>query len=388
MTRPTSKAALAALIIGHVAGMVDLAALPIWVNTLIEGYGYRPAMAGLLPTVFLLGAVLASLIMSRMFDRVNRRRIPPLGYAVAALALLGVTRTDSFAAHLVLHGIGGLAVGSALSIVHGTLGRSANPHRAFACAGMGFGVFSLIFLGAVPQILSATGPAAFFWAVGAIMAVAALVSALLMPGDVASGGAGRTAVAAPLPAPVKRAIAGIMGMALVQGMVFSFLVQVGTARGFGHGRIEGVLIVLGLVNLVPPALAALLQRHLRPMTVAPLGALVQGVFALSIMAAPAFPGFAMPAVCFAALLIFSHTFVFGFLAAQDPTGRAVAATPAMLMTGSAVAPFLGGALVELWGFAAIGITGLLVGLLCAALFLSARRAARRDAPVSAAGRPA
>ena len=53
-------------------------------------------------------------------------------------------------------------------------------------------------------------------------------------------------------------------------------------------------------------------------------------------------------------IIFVHTFAFGLIARLDKTGRAVAGTPAMLMVGSAIAPFLGGTLVQLIGFEAIG----------------------------------
>lgn len=377
----TSRAALLALIVGHVAGMIDLAALPIWVNTLIEGYGYRPALAGLMPTLFLLGVVLASLVTSRNFGRLPRRLLTPAGYAVAGLALLAISMTDRAAAHLALHLAGGLATGCALSLVHGTLGRGANPHRAFACAGVGFGVFSMLFLGAVPQLVLTFGPAAFFRVAAGIMGLAALVTALWMPAETLHESLLRAPARGPFPRQVRLAIAGIMGMALVQGMVFSFLVQAGLAHGFGRGRVEAVLIALGIVNLVPPILAALLQKRLRAMTVAPLGPLLQGGFALAIMGAPGFAVFAVPAVFFAAVLIFTHTFVFGFLAEQDPSGRAVALTPAMLMTGSAAAPFLGGAMVEAWGLAAIGGLGLVVGLLCATLFWLARRDAAGQALV-------
>jgi hypothetical protein len=43
---------------------------------------------------------------------------------------------------------------------------------------------------------------------------------------------------------------------------------------------------------------------------------------------------------FAAVMIFTHTFAFGLLARLDLSGRAMAATPAMLMIGAAIGPIL------------------------------------------------
>ncbi len=55
-------------------------------------------------------------------------------------------------------------------------------------------------------------------------------------------------------------------------------------------------------------------------------------------------------------IIFVHTYAFGLMARLlEPTGRAVAGTPAMLMVGSAIAPFIGGTLVKFFGFTAVGI---------------------------------
>jgi len=50
--------------------------------------------------------------------------------------------------------------------------------------------------------------------------------------------------------------------------------------------------------------------------------------------------------------IFTHPFAVGLLATMDRLGRVVAATPAMLMIGSALGPVVGGALGQSLGFGA------------------------------------
>ena len=54
-------------------------------------------------------------------------------------------------------------------------------------------------------------------------------------------------------------------------------------------------------------------------------------------------------------MIFTHTFAFGVLSKLDPTARALAGTPAMLMTGAAVGPILGGLLVQGFGYGSLGV---------------------------------
>lgn len=373
MNTTGTRGALVALVIGHIAGMIDLAGLPLWVNTLISGYGYGPAKAGLLPTSFLIGVVIASVALSRWGKSANGRRLAPIGYWIAAVAMLLVPSVRIFPVHLVLHLIGGLSIGTALSSVHRAMGQTSNPHRSFSFAGMGFGVFSLFFLGGVPQLIGAFGPDTFFYAVGVTMLCAALATTIAMPATTANRQEAAIVRNAPSPRSVLLAVSGIMGMALVQAMVFSFLVQVGDAHGFASSQIEGVLIALGVVNLFPPMLAALFDKRLSPIGVARVGSLAQGLLAVTIMLSPAFGGYAFAAAFFAGVMIFTHTFIFGFLAGQDPSGRAVAATPAMLMTGSAVAPFLGGTLVEFAGFAAVGIVAVSISTASCVLFWLAAR---------------
>ncbi|TMG97576.1 MAG: MFS transporter, partial [Betaproteobacteria bacterium] len=63
MIRTNSKRGRAALMVAHCAGMVDLVALPVWVGALIAQYRFDARQAGLLATLFLVGAVCASLVL-------------------------------------------------------------------------------------------------------------------------------------------------------------------------------------------------------------------------------------------------------------------------------------------------------------------------------------
>jgi hypothetical protein len=62
----------ATLMLCHFVGMVDLVALPVWVGTLAQHYGFDLEHAGMIVTAFLLGAVGASLAAAPLFNRLPR----------------------------------------------------------------------------------------------------------------------------------------------------------------------------------------------------------------------------------------------------------------------------------------------------------------------------
>jgi hypothetical protein len=83
------------------------------------------------------------------------------------------------------------------------------------------------------------------------------------------------------------------------------------------------------------------------------------------------------------VLIFTHTFLFGLIARLDPSGRALASTPAMMMTGSAIGPALAGSVAMRAGFGGQAVLALAVGAAATLFFaLVARRARRATVPAA------
>jgi predicted MFS family arabinose efflux permease len=363
-----------ALMVAHCAGMVDLVALPVWVGTLIAHYHLDPQQAGGLATLFLVGAVASSLFFAPRLQRLHGRAAAVLGFVVAGVAFLGVTFTSSYTAMAVLHGVAGIGAACALSITHGTIARSERPHRLFALVGIALGVFAVLFLGFTPKLVAAAGGAALFQVFGGVMLLAAAVCAGLFPMPPrAEGAASAPQRPGRIDAPVWFGALGISGMTVVQAMVFSFLERIGADRGFGLDAVTGVLVALGIVNLFPAVLAAALERRLSARRVVMAGPVVQAALALTITQSAAFVPYAGAAMFFAAVMIFTHTFAFGLIAKLDPSGRALAATPAMLMVGSALGPILGGTLVKFHGYASLGLAAVALAAVAVAFFSRARR---------------
>ncbi len=362
----------ATLMLCHFAGMVDLVALPVWVGVLAQHYGFDLEHAGMIVTAFLLGAVAASLAAAPLFNRLPRKVCAVAGFGLAALAFLGASRATGFATLALLHACAGLAVGTALSVTHGTIGRSTNPHRLFAFAGTALGVGGVVFYAAVPPAVAALGGATLFKVFAGLMALAALAALGFPP--VTAHAPGRSG-AGKLPRAAWFAILGVSCMALNQALIFSMLDRIGVMRGFGQERVNQMLIVCGLVNLLPAAIAGLLERRLNPARVALLAAPLQAGLALTVTLSPGFASYALAASVYPAVLIFMHTFLFGLIARLDPSGRALASTPAMMMTGSAIGPALAGAVAMRAGFGGLAVLSLAVGLAATLFFVLVSRRA-------------
>lgn len=372
MNKTDSRGGRIVLTVAHCAGMVDLVALPVWVGTLISHYGLDAQQAGGLATLFLVGAVASSLFFAPRFNRINGRLSAVLGFGLCAGVLLLLSTTHDFLAMAALHALAGATAGCGLSFTHGTIGRSVNPHRLFAIVGIGMGFFGIAFLGLTPQIVAAVGGKALFWVFAGVMALAALASAIGFPVADRLGPeaivAGRVKTAGIDPA-VWFVVFGVACMALVQSMMFSFVERIGADRGFGFQAVSGVLIGIGVINLLPSPLAVMLQRRLTARSVVMAGPMVQAVLALLITQSAHFPAYAVGTVMFVSVMIFTHNFAFGLLASLDPSGRAVAATPAMLMVGAAIGPVLGGTLVKhAGGYGSLGIAAVVVAALAVASF--------------------
>jgi predicted MFS family arabinose efflux permease len=369
----------AALAIAHCAGMVDLVALPVWVGALIADYKFDPPHAGGLATLFLAGAVLSSLFFASRFNRINTRLAATAGFALAAVAFLLASRASGFAVLAGLHVLAGVCAACGLSVTHGTIANSANPHRLFAIVNSAVGVFAILFLGATPNLIAAFGGAALFVVFGGVMAAAALACALAFPAATRAVGAHAEA-GVRIPLVVWFGVAGVSCMGLNQAMMFSFLQRLGLDRGFAAASVTGVLIALGVVNLIPAPLAAFLETRVSARAVLFLGPILQAVVIVALTFGSGFAAFAVPAMFLAGVMIFTHTFAFGVLSRLDRTSRALAGTPAMLMVGAMIGPILGGVLVQSFGYPALGVAAVALSACAVALFAKLHAPATALAP--------
>ena len=376
MTKIESKRGLFALMVAHCAGMLDLVALPIWVGTLIAHYHFDPQQAGGLATLFLIGAAGASLFFAPRFNRIHAKWAAIIGFALAAIAFMISSVNTSFQVLAVLHFFGGIAAGTALSVAHGTMGKARNPHRVFGIAGLAIGIFGVVFLGGTPGLIEKFGGSTMFVVMAGVMLIATLTSLLFFPKaeDTVATAQLKTAKLPPLGAPVWFCIVGVALLAMTQAMTLSFYERIGLERGFSREMVTMALVIYGIVTIFPAPLAALLEKKVSVTLIIAFGPIFQAIFSLMATHTHSYSVFAFAGPMMAFTILFVHTFAFGLLARLDPTGRAVAATPAMLMVGAAIGPFISGTLVKFIGFEAIGYGCTVLVVLQILLFSQTRKA--------------
>ncbi len=379
------------LALGHLAGMLDLVILPLWVGGMMGTYKFDPQIAGGIVTMYLIGTLVSNAVLSRQFGKLPERAIATIGFAVPAIAFLLMTFVPGFSglssamSLAILHFIGGLGAGAGLVMVHGVIGRSSNPHRLFAIVNFGLSLWAILFFALTPKFMATMGVNAVFGICAIMVGIAAVASLLAFPvGAATTSHAGEHAAiktpAADIPSGVLLlCFLGVVFLQTSQATTFSFVERIGAFRGFSPESVKGMLISSSFLPLLAPILAGLLQRRLPVFGVAIGGLLFHGCLAAIVSNSADFLPYAIAASLMIATVIFTHCFIFGLLARLDPTGRTNAATPSMLMIGTAIGPILGGTVAKELGYHLVGSVALiaaLLGAICYALVWQKLRTAQ------------
>jgi predicted MFS family arabinose efflux permease len=349
------------LMLAHCVGLVDLIALPLWVGVLIERYHFDPQQAGGVITLFLIGVMVASIVIAPMFSRMNVKMLTPVGFLLAGILFGACASVRAFGSILVLHFLSGLCIGTSLSLTHGTMGRTPNPHRLFGISMASMGFFGLVFLITAGFVLKSNLPGALFYLFVCIMLIGVVATTIAFP-VLTNIGAGSKVKREhpPIPKVVWLGIAGVVCINLSNAMVFSFIERIGVARGISQGEVVALLAIVGLVNVAAAMIAATFERRFNPRAVLFIGPVLQGICAAGVTLSSSVPAYFAFGLFFVPSMVFTHTFIFGILAKLDPSGRAVAANPAMVMLGAAVGPIVSGTLTKVIGFHGIGYAVLIV----------------------------
>jgi hypothetical protein len=380
------------LLICHVAGLLDLVILPLWVGGLIQTYQFEPQAAGGLVTLYLVGMVISNVVLAFRFERYPPKLVAGLGFAIPAVAFLIMSRLGDVApavrplAFAILNFVGGLGAGIGMAAVHGTIGRSANPHRLFAFVNFGVGIFGVIFFVVTPGMMARMGVTAVFMNADIVIilaVIAALLAFPVMPARTEKGGQGSASSFSLTGAGTGTLAICFIGIVFLQvgnAATLSFVERIGDFRGFGADAVGMLLAVGGLVPLLAPIAAAVLQKRMTPIWVVVCGMLFHGVLSITLSNSSTFAPYAVAYALLTATVVFTHTFAFGLLAQLEPSGRINALTPTMMMTGSAAGPFLGGTIAQFAGFSKVGIGAAICAALGAICYVVVASQLRRTSP--------
>ncbi len=359
-----SRSGSLALIVCNVGGMVDLVALPLWVGSLMQSRGLDAQQAGMLVTAYILGVFGGSLSVSPRLGTINARLTATIGFLTGAAAFIGLVFAEGLVPMAVLHIAAGLGAGWGLSMTHGTMGRSLNPHRFFGLGNLGTALFAIAFFATVPAALEVHGAGALFLVLGGLQGVSAMAAAFAFPRNRPSQAAdGQAGAARPATGPVASlavrilVFMGVACLATTQAMIFGFVERIGIAHGFGADQVGLVLLIGGFVNLTAPLVAAVLEQRLSHLAVSVCVLPLHAACGAAAVLLPVYVPYAVFAIALVWLVIFGHIFIFALIATLDPSGRTAASTPAMLMVGAAVGPILGGTLANHFGYGSLALVG-------------------------------
>jgi len=360
-----------ALLIGHAAGMLDLVSMPVWVGVLIQFRHMSPAEAGLLVTAYMTGVFLTSVALAPRFTRLPARPVAIGGFVVGAAAFLAIINLQEFGALIPAHFIAGIGAGSALSMVHGTISRSLRPHRLFAIVNLGVAVFSIAFFAIVPVQVQ-VNPDVLFYVLSGLLVLGAVaaIAAFPKPPEGQGGELRQAAGAVPFRLAVVLAFVGVALLSAGQAQTYAFLERIGAWRDFASIDIAHMLVVSGFLNLLAPIAAAVLENVVPRLAAICVALLLHAVIAITVSTSATFLPYAAAGSLLVFMTIFNHTFMFGTIAKLDPSGRAASSTPAMLTLGAAIGPALGGAVVQLLGFQAVGFVSAVVLVVAAGCFVA------------------
>jgi len=89
-------------------------------------------------------------------------------------------------------------------------------------------------------------------------------------------------------------------------LILSFAERAGDFRGFTAGQVQTALVTMGLIALVPPIIATLLQKRLSAVVVAICGSFIHGAIGFGIMSALVYPQFFGSLIFFPFMMLFTH----------------------------------------------------------------------------------
>ncbi|AJQ94180.1 arabinose efflux permease [Gynuella sunshinyii YC6258] len=281
---------------------------------------------------------------------------------------------ERLAAFLILHSVAGLGVGAALSVTHGCIGRTKNPHHLFGIVNVSMGALAIAMFAVMPGMVRQLGGQVIFTAFAITVGISAIYALFFFPtiDHLSVTEKHKTRLSGSMPPVAWMIIGVVICLTLSQSMVFSFVERIGVNRGFESSNIQAMFVIMGFINLLPGILAALMQKRLSPISVSFSGPVLQALAALTLTSSSSFLLFAIPVSVYVTLAIFTHTFLFGLLSKIDPSGRAVAATPAMMMIGSASGPVLGGLIVSVVGYHGLGWGVAVIACVASTLTFQAR----------------
>ncbi len=353
-----SKARIAAVSCG-VSVLVVLNTLPMLTEQLATGLHLSAGKLGLYASSETVALALGSLAAAFGLRHFSPRLMAAGGLAALFCADAVSYFTDSLVGMTAARAAGGLGAGVALGACFYVYGLS-HREQTFAAYSIGQTLLALLAVVLFPSVTAALGWRSIFL-VFAVLQIPSLLLARHFPTQpVAAPNAGGSrehgvregGVRAALSPAVRLAIVGVIVFFMGQGSVWTFIDTIGLASGISSSVVNTCLTACTAVGALGSLVVILVGTRVRPL-IPLLGSVLLTFGALCILRSPN-PWLYGAAICgfYFCLPIFA-SYQFGVIARADESHRAAVLLSAATFGGFAFAPYLGGQLVERFGYSSL-----------------------------------
>ena len=340
------------------------------------GLGLDQAHAGRYVTLELLATALAAMASAPLIARVRLSHIliASAGLVlVANLSALLVSPPGLWPFRILAGAGAGMAVGAGNAII----ARSIDPDRLYGLSATLATAYSALALIATSVAVSHFGYTGIFGLLA--LNVGILCPIFLLLPDKANS-APRRATGGQPGVSVTRAAPLLISAFLLNvsdGAIYGFSQIIGGRSGLEPEAASAVLAAGGFLGIAGALLAALVGirfGRLAPVTAAIVVQLLSGWVITTFRQPEAYVAMQL---MLSLSFWFAITYTLGLGAAIDPGGSVSASLGGVILLGSSVGPWIGGAVIKDQGYAALGLTCAILSALALATFFVAERRLRR-----------
>jgi predicted MFS family arabinose efflux permease len=364
-SRPIGWRGLLGAIYAGVVALLVVNALPALVSAIAGGLKWDDRALGLFASADVAGITLGSLLGVPVVRRFELRSIALWGIVGLVGADVACALGTGQALVVLFRFVGGTASGLILTACYAVYSHS-HPQRNFALFSIGQMTSSFLGVTAIPILSASLGWRSSLYFLAALTAVA-FPLALQLPSHsyvktpaLGSSGAPRKSSGAA----VWVAVGGLLAYIIGEGAVWTFMERIGLASGLSEQNVNLAVSACALAGVF--GAVVMLIPSSRMGVVMPLA-----VTALMSVAGVAVMQTSSPALFIVALCAFAFSWLsfstvqFAVIAEADTAGTATISMSAAWYAGFSIGPYLGGALVDRYGFVPVqvlGIGGVLLAL--------------------------
>jgi predicted MFS family arabinose efflux permease len=344
---------IVAVCVGSALSHLCTSTMPFQVGALMDGTGRSSSEAGLFGFLQV-GALAAGMIgVAPWVDRVPPRTIAVLSALLAAAANVGLYFVTTFPLQLAFGTLAGLAYGCVFAATVAAAASNDDADRLYALGNGGALLLIMGIMAALPTAATHLGALGVF----AGISMLALLCSPFFFGFESGRRLERTRITAWRVPGAPGLLSGWAMFSMGTGALYAFSERIGRSIGLAPEAIGLVLSAGVFMGVFGTAVAAGLGRRVNRRKALAIGMSGSGISCLVLGYAPSLAVFTAGVFLYWICYMFVYSYLLGTAATLDATGRVGTLGGGLERLGYGMGVWLGGALAEHTGYAAIGALG-------------------------------